>query len=561
MADHTPTRPPTNGHRDDDDVVDVARDEPPDEARLGWGTTGLIVVNLAVAVVMAWSGVPVLLASAADVVAFGAVDPVRVWSGEAWRLLSACFVHMGAWHLGLNLWVLWQVGRVLEGVLGTGRFVLVYVVSGLAGFALSLALQPSLTAGASGAVFGVVGALLAVAAVTRHRRWGQVLIGALIPFVVATFAMGILLPMVNNVAHFGGLAMGLCLGFGLIVGEDDQRRLSAVDREPASTSSRGWVVGLLALVVSLGAFAATLIAALQPGYSPRFHATMGLRDLHVVQLRGSGALTEVRARALEHVAAATRLGHDDATTLLVQARAAEVDGDLDVARRKAAAAFAKANDDGDRTRAFEALLADLLLVEPQAEMPYVDGFTVRLLCHAALDEEGRALKQPQLKNACAWLFVMAHETDVRDPALARALASEAHAEAPDSAAITHTLAVALSDTGDADAGVALLEKLAVKGDTSLGAAYLAAERQRLSRLAQLQASREQAASTPTPVEQPAGVDGPEAEIPAAANSSTPATAPTNPAPTNPAPTNPAPTNPAPTNPAPTNPAPTDPAAP
>ncbi len=505
MADTPPPRPGSNRRTgDDDDDVDALRDELPEEGRLTWGTTGLVVVNLAVAVVMAWSGVPVLLASAKDVVAFGAVDPVRVWSGEAWRLLTACFVHMGAWHLGLNLWVLWQVGRVLEGLLGTGRFVLVYLVSGISGFALSLALQPSLTAGASGAVFGVVGALLAVAAVTRHRRFGQVLIGALIPFVVATFAMGVLLPMVNNVAHFGGLAMGLCLGFGLVLG-DDRPRAGAAEREPAaSSSSRAWVGGLVALVTSLAAFAVTTIAALEPRYSPRFHATMGLRDLHVVQLRKAPLHTDVHVRALAHVAAASRLGHDDATTLLLEARAAEVVGDDRTARLKAAAALAQAGADVDRTRAFETLIADVLVLEPHALMPYADGFTVRLLCRAALDDEGRAQRAPELKNACAWLFVMADETDVRDPTLALALAQEAHAEAPDAAAITHTLAVALADNGRAAEGLALLEKLAVKGDASLGAAYLDAERQRLARLATTQTAPAAAAPAdpPTPPDSP-----------------------------------------------------------
>jgi membrane associated rhomboid family serine protease len=500
MSDHEPPKPPIPSRRDDvdglDDEDEAVRDEPPGDHRFGWGTTGLIVVNLAVAVVMAWSGVPVLLASAKDVVACGAVDPVRVWSGEAWRLLTACFVHMGAWHLGLNLWVLWQVGRVLEGLLGTGRFVLVYLVSGIAGFALSLALQPSLTAGASGAVFGVVGALLAVAAITRHRRWGQVLIGALIPFVIATFAMGLLLPMVNNVAHFGGLAMGLCLGFGLVMGDSDRRGLRAADDNQAQApSSRAGSIGIVALVVSVGVFAATLMAALQPRYSPRFHATMGLRDLHVVQLRGPGALPELRARAREHVAAATRLGEHDPATLLVEARAAEVEGDPDTARLKASAALAQAGGDVDRTRAFDTLIADVLVLEPNVEMPYVDGFTVRLLCQAALDDEGRAQQAPQLKNACAWLFVMANETAVRDPALALALAEEAHAEAADSAAITHTLAVALADTGRAADGLALLEKLAVQGDASLGTAYLAAERQRLARLATEQASKATASTS------------------------------------------------------------------
>jgi membrane associated rhomboid family serine protease len=504
MADQTP--PPRDDRDDDDDVPGGLPG-----AGQAWGTTAILLLNLAVGVVMAWAGVPVLMAGAGDVVAFGAVDPVRVWSGDIWRLLTACFVHVGAWHLGLNMWVLWQVGRILERLMGTGRFLLVYLVSGLFGFALSLALQPGLTAGASGAVFGAVGGLLAVAAVARHESLGRFLVGALVPFVLATFAMGFLLPMVNNVAHFGGLVMGFCLGYGLVAGD---ARVGARGDDGVITHApdqRRLALGTAALINAFVGFTVTTVSALDPRFSPRFHVTMGLRDLHTLQLRGPAVDEAMRQRALAHVAAATRLGPDDGATLLLQARASEVAGDVVTARRQASAAFARFAGDGDRTRAFDATLAELGLLEPAAEMPYVDGFTVRLLCQAALDEEGRALKAPLLKNSCAWLYAMAHETAVRDPALAEALAREASAEAPDAAAITHTLAVALAENGNAREGLALLERLAVKGDTSLGAPFLQAERQRLSRLATLQAQ----AAAPPPEPPPAPPSEPAPVEPAA----------------------------------------------
>jgi hypothetical protein len=241
------------------------------------------------------------------------------------------------------------------------------------------------------------------------------------------------------------------------------------------------------------AFAATTVSALDPRFSPRFHVTMGLRALHTLQLRGDAAEQAVRDAARRHVDAAVRLAPRDGATLLLQARAAEVAGDEATASTKAAEAFERLLR-GDRTTSFDGVHAELGLLQPQAEMPFTDGFTTRLLCRAALDEEGRALKAPLLKNSCAWLYVSAHETAVRDPQLGVALAREAAAEAPDTAAITHTLAVALAEAGQAREGLALLEKLAVKGDTSLGAAFLRAERQRLGRMATTQ----EAAPRPAP---------------------------------------------------------------
>ncbi len=481
---------PTVARRDDDEDPDELSGPDPHS----WATNALVFANLAIGLVMAWAGVPVFVGTTAALVTFGAVDPTRVWSGEVWRLLSACFVHVGALHLGLNLWVLWQVGRVYERLVGPARVLLIYVVSGLFGFALSIALMPGITAGASGAIFGITGALLAVAVVARHRALGRFLATTLLPFVAGTFALGALVPMINNVAHFGGLLMGFVLGYGVCASDPaigtmgDDEAADGVTVSPARSFK-----STVALIAALASFAAVFAYALKPEFSPRFHIVMGLRDLHTAQL--TPPATVQLQRAVAHTAGAVALAPNDGATLLLQARLAEVNGDAAASSALGAQAFARRLQ-GDRNGTFDAAIVELSLIEPDAVMPYSDGYTVRALCRAALDDEARASPSPMLKNSCAWLYARARETSVRDPLLAVSLAHEAVAEAPDNAQILHTLAAALAEAGDAAQGLALLEQLAVRGDTSLGVAFLRAERQRLEAMAAQQGSAP-AAVTPS----------------------------------------------------------------
>jgi rhomboid protease GluP len=493
--------------REPDEIDDAARrdDDEPDELRgpdpWPFASVSLVLLNLAVGLAMAWSGVPVWMAGAGDVIGFGAVDPVHVWSGDVWRLVTGCFVHVGAWHMGFNLWVLWQVGRVYERLVGPSRVLLVYVVSGVFGFALSMSLQPTLTAGASGAVFGITGALLAVAIVARHRQLGRFLATTLLPFVIGTFALGVLLPMVNNVAHLGGLVMGVVLGYGLVAGDPTIGTVgdaAAADGERVSSARHR--ASIAALVLGLGTFGMVLNYSLEPHFSPQFHVVMGLRDLHAAQVHApaapqaaaSGATSDsalfeaLHKQAEAHATSARSLAPHDGNTLLLLARLAEFKGETTSSAALGAQAFAKLRD-GSRTSTFDGVLRQLSLLEPESDMPYVDGYTVRVLCRAALDDEGRAEKAPSLKNSCAWLYARASEEPLRDPALAVELAREAAVEAPNDAAIIHTLAVSLGDAGAAREGLALLEKLEVRGDRTLPAAMLATERQRLTRLAAEQA--------------------------------------------------------------------------
>jgi membrane associated rhomboid family serine protease len=128
----------------------------------------------------------------------------EVADGDWWRLITAAFLHYGPVHLGLNMLALWWFGAPLEEALGRGRYLLLYLVSGLAGSAGALLLSPDVaTVGASGAIFGILGAALVL-----ERQGTPVFGGALMLIVinlVFTFSVG----NISVGGHLGGLAGGI----------------------------------------------------------------------------------------------------------------------------------------------------------------------------------------------------------------------------------------------------------------------------------------------------------------------------------------------------------------
>ncbi|MCI0636184.1 MAG: rhomboid family intramembrane serine protease, partial [Actinobacteria bacterium] len=132
---------------------------------------------------------------------------VGVAEGEWWRLITATFLHYGILHLGMNMLVLWFIGPPLEEYFGHWRYLLVYLVSGLAGSAGALLWSPNaLTVGASGAIWGIMGAALVLEA---RRIW--VFGGQAMGLVVFNLAITFLIPGISIGGHIGGLVGGgLC---------------------------------------------------------------------------------------------------------------------------------------------------------------------------------------------------------------------------------------------------------------------------------------------------------------------------------------------------------------
>ncbi|HEY6113580.1 MAG TPA: rhomboid family intramembrane serine protease [Gaiellaceae bacterium] len=132
---------------------------------------------------------------------------VGVAEGEWWRLITAAFLHYGLIHLGMNMLVLWFIGPPLEEYFGHGRYLLVYLVSGLAGSAGALIWSPNaLTVGASGAIWGIMGAALVLEA---RKIW--VFGGQAMGLVIFNLAITFVIPGISIGGHVGGLVGGgLC---------------------------------------------------------------------------------------------------------------------------------------------------------------------------------------------------------------------------------------------------------------------------------------------------------------------------------------------------------------
>lgn len=130
---------------------------------------------------------------------------IGVAHGDWWRLLTAAFLHYGPIHLGMNMLALWWFGQPLEAALGRGRFIGLFVASGLAGSAGVLLFKPlAPTVGASGAIFGILGA-----AIVLERQRTYVFGGSAMMMLVLNLAFTFAVPNISIGGHLGGLAGGI----------------------------------------------------------------------------------------------------------------------------------------------------------------------------------------------------------------------------------------------------------------------------------------------------------------------------------------------------------------
>lgn len=182
-------------------------------------TIVLIALNVLVFVVMVIEGVSLFSPRADSVLKWGADYGPLTLHGQWWRMVTSTFLHFGLIHLAFNMFVLFSIGLFMENLAGRVAFVVLYLVCGLGGSAASLAWHPSIvSAGASGAIFGLYGALLGFLVVHRGSIPGESLAslrkGAL-TFIGYNLIYG-LRPGVDMAAHIGGLATGFVLGLFLV---------------------------------------------------------------------------------------------------------------------------------------------------------------------------------------------------------------------------------------------------------------------------------------------------------------------------------------------------------
>jgi len=204
----------------------------------------LIAVNVAVFAAMAVTTERPFSQTAADLLTWGANFGPLTLRDQWWRTLSSAFLHVNPIHLALNMAALWNVGRLLERLLGVRLFCAVYLGCAVGGSLASAASRDIVSVGASGAVFGLFGSLLAY--VARQHGWPSQWVGwrgsrpraslpavpsgllrrlrqSAIAFVGWNVAFGLMYRGIDNAAHLGGLVAGLASGFLIWRGREVSR--------------------------------------------------------------------------------------------------------------------------------------------------------------------------------------------------------------------------------------------------------------------------------------------------------------------------------------------------
>ena len=180
-------------------------------------TIGIVGLNVGIFAALLFAGAGIVRSSPELLLAWGANFGPATGDGQPWRLLTHMFLHFGVVHLVFNMWALWDAGKLVERLYGNAAFFGIYVFAGVCGGLASYWWNSPrvVSAGASGAIFGVYGALLAFAALRRHGVPKAILssIGAsAAAFIAFSLFVGAVLTGIDNAAHLGGLAGGFVAG-------------------------------------------------------------------------------------------------------------------------------------------------------------------------------------------------------------------------------------------------------------------------------------------------------------------------------------------------------------
>jgi rhomboid protease GluP len=191
-----------------DDVIDMMKFLIPRKPHLV--TSIVLDLNILVFVAMLFAGINIISPNGLQLLDWGANRRAETLSGDWWRLLTSMFLHGGVMHLFLNIYGLVLASMFVEPMLGARRYALIYFVSGITGSIASISWYENIiSVGASGAIFGLCGAVLAVVFTgfvgKEDKRLALILFG---PYVVINLLIGLAAGGIDNAAHIGGLISG-----------------------------------------------------------------------------------------------------------------------------------------------------------------------------------------------------------------------------------------------------------------------------------------------------------------------------------------------------------------
>ncbi|SRR5713101_2796079 len=198
-------------------------------------TTALVGINVLVYLAMALSGGSPFNPDTEHLVHWGANHGRETLTTQPWRLLTATFLHGGLLHIATNMWCLWNLGRMAENIFGRFSFLLVYLFTGISASLLSVSLHPGrVSVGASGAIFGVAGALITALYFGKlpiPKPHLTSALNSLLIFTVVNLAIGASVPVIDNTGHIGGLILGLLIGALLAPGLTRDQQSKARHRQ------------------------------------------------------------------------------------------------------------------------------------------------------------------------------------------------------------------------------------------------------------------------------------------------------------------------------------------
>lgn len=211
----------------------------------------LIAINVAVFVAMAAATREFVDFNTQTVLHWGADFAVLTASGQWWRMLTSMFLHGGILHIAVNMWALRNLGYTAELFYGRRNFLIIYFLSGLAGSAGTMVWNPvRISVGASGAIFGVAGALAALVYFKKlpvDRALLRRDIGSIGGVILFNLIIGARLAIIDNSAHVGGLLAGTLLGFAL------PATIFRAEREkPANTGNLAIAAVVVAILLIAG---------------------------------------------------------------------------------------------------------------------------------------------------------------------------------------------------------------------------------------------------------------------------------------------------------------------
>ena len=207
----------------------------------------LINLNIAIFILMVISGVNFLLPDNASLLKWGANFRPITLEGEAWRLITNCFLHIGIFHLLMNMYALLYIGLLLEPHLGKAKFATAYLLTGITASIASLWWHHlTISAGASGAIFGMYGVFLAMLTTNLIEKSARKALLTSIAVFVGYNILNGLNPNsgIDNAAHIGGLLGGLVIGYALIPSL----------KEPDESKLKFRTIGLLTALILISSF-------------------------------------------------------------------------------------------------------------------------------------------------------------------------------------------------------------------------------------------------------------------------------------------------------------------